>query len=117
MTLRRITRRHERVLTTRRLGDGSTVYSGTVAAGWSRRESGFKEGRPTGSSRSATWPTTRLRTRPHPLAVAVTVGAEGIVREYRRDLGHQRLSLDVQSRVLEPRRYPGPRRARERETP
>ena len=43
-TLRRITNGMTG-LTTRTLGDGSTVYSGAVAAGLIARESGFKEGR------------------------------------------------------------------------
>ena len=64
VTLRRITGGMNG-LTTRRLGDGSSVYSGTVAAGLVARESGFKEGQPIRASRSAMWPTTRLRTRPH----------------------------------------------------
>ena len=45
MTLRRITGGMNG-LTTRRLDDGSTVYSGTVAAGLIARETGFKEGQP-----------------------------------------------------------------------
>jgi hypothetical protein len=68
-------------LTTRQLDDGSTVYSGTVAAGLIARETGFKEGQ-------------SLRVLPFgyvahdeaadpasPLQTAVTVGADGIVRE------------------------------------
>ena len=68
-------------LTARRLGDGSTVCSGTVAAGLIARESGFKEGHP-------------IRVLPFgyvahdeavdpaaPLRAAVTVDADGIVRE------------------------------------
>ena len=50
-------------LTTRQLGDGSTVYSGTVAAGLIARETGFKEGESIRVLRSATWPTTRRPTR------------------------------------------------------
>jgi hypothetical protein len=80
VTLRRITDAMTG-LTTRQLGDGSTVYSGTVAAGLVARESGFKEGQ-------------RIRVLPFgyvahdeaadpaaPLQAAVTVGADGIVRE------------------------------------
>jgi hypothetical protein len=61
--------------------DGSTVYSGTVAAGLFAPETGFKEGR-------------TIRVLPFgyvghddaanprsPLAVAVTIGPEGVVRE------------------------------------
>jgi hypothetical protein len=64
-------------LTTRQLGDGSTVYSGTIAAGLIARESGFKERR-------------SIRVLPFgyvahdeaaPLHAAVTVNADGIVRE------------------------------------
>jgi hypothetical protein len=43
-TLRRITDAMTG-LTTRQLGDGSTVYSGAVAAGLIARKLGFKEGR------------------------------------------------------------------------
>jgi hypothetical protein len=67
--------------TTRRLDDGSTVYSGSVAAGLIARETGFKEGRsirvlPFGyvAHDEAADPAASLRT-------AVTVGADGIVRE------------------------------------
>ena len=79
-TLRRITDGMTG-LTTRRLDDGSTVYSGTVAAGLIARETGFKEGQ-------------ALRVLPFgyvahdeaadpnsPLDTAVTVGADGVVRE------------------------------------
>jgi hypothetical protein len=68
-------------LTTRQLGDGSTVYSGSVAAGLIARETGFKEGQ-------------ALRVLPFgyvahdeaanpaaPLHAAVTVSADGIIRE------------------------------------
>jgi hypothetical protein len=68
-------------LTTRRLEDGSTVYSGAVAAGLIARETGFKEGQ-------------HIRVFPFgyvahdeaadpdaPLQAAVTVGADGVVRE------------------------------------
>jgi hypothetical protein len=66
--------------TTRQLDDGSTVYSGTVAAGLIARETGFKEG-------------ASIRVLPFgyvahdeaadpaaPLDAALTVGADGIVR-------------------------------------
>jgi hypothetical protein len=79
-TLRRITNGMTG-LTTRALDDGSTVYSGAVAAGLIARESGFKEGQairvlPFGyvAHDQAADPANRLRT-------AVTVGADGIVRE------------------------------------
>lgn len=68
-------------LTTTRLDDGSTVYRSTVAAGLIAPETGFKEGK-------------RIRVLPFgyvahdeaedpaaPLDTAVTVGADGVVRE------------------------------------
>jgi hypothetical protein len=68
-------------LSTRRLEDGSTVYSGTVAAGLIARETGFKEGQhirvfPFGyvAHDEAADPAA-------PLQTAVTVGADGVVRE------------------------------------
>jgi hypothetical protein len=68
-------------LTTRQLGDGSTVYSGAVAAGLIARETGFKEGQhirvfPFGyvAHDEAADPAA-------PLQAAVTVGADGVVRE------------------------------------
>ena len=80
VTLRRITSAMKG-LTTRRLDDGSTVYSGTVAAGLIARETGFKEGQairvlPFGyvAHDEAADPAALLDT-------AVTVGADGVVRE------------------------------------
>jgi hypothetical protein len=68
-------------LTTRQLDDGSSVYNGTVAAGLIATETGFKEGRairvlPFGyvAHGEAADPAA-------PLDVALTVGADGIVRE------------------------------------
>jgi hypothetical protein len=68
-------------LATLALDDGSTVYRGTVAAGLVARETGFKDGE-------------ALRVLPFgfvahdeaadpgsPLAAAVTVGPDGVVRE------------------------------------
>ena len=79
-TLRRITDGMTG-LTTRTLADGSTVYSGAVAAGLIARESGFKDGEalrvlPFGyvAHDQAANPANRLQT-------AVTVGPEGVVRE------------------------------------
>jgi hypothetical protein len=79
-TLRRITNGMTG-LTTRTLADGSTVYSGAVAAGLIARETGFKEGEalrvlPFGyvAHDQAADPANRLQT-------AVTVGPEGVVRE------------------------------------
>ena len=67
--------------TTARLDDGSTVYRGAVVAGLIARESGFKEGQairvlPFGyvAHDEAADPSS-------PLDVAVTVGADGVVRE------------------------------------
>jgi hypothetical protein len=80
VTLQRITDGMTRV-TTRELPDGAIVYSGKVAAGQIARETGFKEGRtirvlPFGyvAHDEAEDPTA-------PLDVAVTVAADGIVRE------------------------------------
>jgi hypothetical protein len=68
-------------LTTTHLTDGSTEYGGTVPAGVIARESGFKEGRPIRvlpfgyvAHDEAADPAARI-------AAAVTVGADGIVRE------------------------------------
>jgi hypothetical protein len=68
-------------LTTRHLRDGSTVYSGTVAAGLIARKTGFKEGQairvlPFGfvAHDEAANPT-------NPLHASVTVGADGIFRQ------------------------------------
>ena len=79
-TLRRITSAMAEPAT-HRLDDGSTVYSGTVVAGLIARETGFKGGQ-------------RIRVLPFgyvahdeaanpasPVGVAVTVGADGIVRK------------------------------------
>jgi hypothetical protein len=67
-------------LTAEDQADGSTVYRGTVAAGSIARETSFKEGQeirvlPFGHvANDATDPDT-------PLDVAVTVGADGVIRE------------------------------------
>jgi hypothetical protein len=68
-------------LTTSRLADGSSVYSGTVPAGAIAREAGFKEGQhirvlPFGyvARDEAENPQALLDT-------AVTVGPDGVVRE------------------------------------
>jgi len=68
-------------LTTAQLEDGSTVYSGSVAAGLVARESGFKEGQairvlPFGyvAHGKAADPSAQLD-------AAITVGADGVVRE------------------------------------
>jgi hypothetical protein len=79
-TLRRITGGMTG-LTTDQLDDGSTVYSGTVAAGLIARETGFKEGQtlrvlPFGyvANDEAADPAALLD-------VVVTVGADGVIRE------------------------------------
>ena len=68
-------------LTTRKLDDGSTVYSGAVAAGLIARESGFKEDQPIRvfpfgyvAHDEAADPAALLN-------AAVTVSADGIIRE------------------------------------
>lgn len=78
-TLRRITH-GVTGLTTTHNADGSTVYSGTVAAGLIAGESGFKEGRairllPLGYAAHD-----EAASPAAPLAAAVTVGADGVVR-------------------------------------
>jgi hypothetical protein len=78
-TLRRITRAVTG-LTTRRLADGSIVYSGSVPGRVIARETGFKEGQairvlPFGYvAHEAADPAS-------PLQVAVTVGADDVVRQ------------------------------------
>jgi hypothetical protein len=68
-------------LTTQPLADGSTVYSGKVAAGLIARESGFKEGQ---AIRVFPFGYVAHGAAANPAAlldVAVTVGANGFVRE------------------------------------
>ena len=80
VTLRRITGGMTG-LTTRRLDDGSTVYSGTVAAGLIARESGFKEGQAIRVLPFGYVAHDEAADPAAPLDAAVTVGADGIVRE------------------------------------
>jgi hypothetical protein len=68
-------------LTRRQLGDGSTVYSGTVAAGLIARESGFKEGQPIRVLPFGDVAHDEAADPAAPLDAAVTVSAEGVVRE------------------------------------
>jgi hypothetical protein len=68
-------------LTTRRLDDGSTAYSGTVAAGLIARESGFKEGQPIRVFPFGYVAHDEAANPAAPLDAVVTVGADGIVRE------------------------------------
>jgi hypothetical protein len=64
---------------TRELEDGSTVYSGTLAAGKIARESGFKEGYAIRGFPSGCRPQ-RAADPSAPLDTAVTVGPDRIVR-------------------------------------
>jgi hypothetical protein len=82
VTLRRLTEGMTG-LTTRELDDGWTVYSGSVAAGLVARESGFKEGQ---SIRVLPFGYVAHDEAADPAAAldaAVTVGADGIIRELR----------------------------------
>jgi hypothetical protein len=67
--------------TTRRLDDGSTVYSGSVAAGLIARETGFKEGQSIRVFPFGYVAHDEAADPAAPLNAAVTVGADGIVRE------------------------------------
>jgi hypothetical protein len=78
-TLRRFTN-GMKGLTTKRLGDGSTVYSGTVAAGLVARETGFKEGRAIRVLPFGYVAHDEAANAQAPLDVAVTVGPEGVLR-------------------------------------
>ena len=64
-----------------KLGDGSTVYSGAVAAGLIARESGVKEGRSIRVLPFGFVAHDEAADPAAPLAVALTVGTDGIVRE------------------------------------
>ena len=80
VTLRRIT--HGMTdLTTRKLGDGSTVYSGTVTAGLIARESGFKEGQQIRVLPFGDVAHDEAANPANPLRAAVTVGPDGVIRE------------------------------------
>jgi hypothetical protein len=79
-TLRRVTQGMTG-LTTSELDDGSTVYSGSVAAGLIARESGFKEGQAIRVLPFGYVAHDEAADPAAPLDVAVTVGADGIVRE------------------------------------
>ena len=79
-TLRRITDGMTG-LTTRQLDDGSTVYSGTVAAGLIARELGFKEGQSIRVLPFGYVAHDEAANPAAPLKAAVTVGTDGIVRE------------------------------------
>jgi uncharacterized protein (DUF2147 family) len=68
-------------LTTRQLGDGSTVYSGTVAAGLIARETGFKEGQALRVLPFGFVAHDEAANPASPLHVSVTVGADGVFRQ------------------------------------
>jgi hypothetical protein len=68
-------------LTTRDLDDGSTVYSGSVAAGEVARESGFKEGQAIRVFPFGYVAHDEAADPAAPLDAAVTVGADGVIRE------------------------------------
>jgi hypothetical protein len=68
-------------LTTRKLGDGSTVYSGSVAAGLVARETGFKEGQTIRVLPFGYVAHDEAADPASPLHVAVTVGADSVVRQ------------------------------------
>jgi hypothetical protein len=68
-------------LTTQRIAGGSTVYSGTVAAGLVARETGFKEGRSIRVLPFGYVAHDQAADPSAPLEAAVTVGADGVVRE------------------------------------
>jgi hypothetical protein len=68
-------------LTRRQLGDGSTVYSGSVAAGLIARETGFKEGQDIRVLPFGYVAHDEAANPAAPLDAAVTVNANGVVRE------------------------------------
>lgn len=80
VTLRRLTEAMT-ALTTRRLDDGSKVYSGAVAAGLIARGSGFKEGQPIRVLPFGYVAHDEAADPASSLDVAVTVGADDIVRK------------------------------------
>jgi hypothetical protein len=80
VTLRRLTEGMTG-LTARELDEGSTVYSGSVAAGLVARESGFKEGQPIRVLPFGYVAHDEAADPAAALDAAVTVGADGIVRD------------------------------------
>lgn len=74
-------------LRTSRAGDGSTVYSGTVAAGLIARESALKGGRPIRVLPFGYAANDEAADPNAPLEAAVTVGADGIVRQIAMSWG------------------------------
>jgi hypothetical protein len=79
VTLRRIIE-NMRGLSPSQRGDGSTVYTGTVAAGLIARETGFKEGQAIRVLPLGYVAHDEAADAAAPLDAAVTVGADGIVR-------------------------------------
>ncbi len=80
VTLRRITN-HMAGLTTTELDDGSTIYRGTVEAGLIARESAFKEGQSVRVLPFGYVADDEAADPAAPLDAAVTVAADGVVRE------------------------------------
>jgi hypothetical protein len=80
VTLRRLTEGMTG-LTARELDEGSTVYSGSVAAGLVARESGFEEGQPIRVLPFGYVAHDEAADPAAALDAAVTVGADGIVRD------------------------------------
>jgi hypothetical protein len=80
VTLRRISKAI-RGLTTSELADGSVVYRGTVASGVIARETGFKEGQAFRVLPFGYVAHDEAANAASQLDIAVTVGADGIVRE------------------------------------
>jgi hypothetical protein len=79
-TLRKIAGGVNGGLTTAALADGSTVYSGTVAAGLIARKTGFKEGRVIRVLPFGYVAHDEAADASAPLDAAVTIGADGLVR-------------------------------------
>ena len=101
-------------LATAQQGDGATVYSGTVTAGLLARETGFKEGRPIRVLPFGYVAHDEAAEPNAALDAAITVGADGIVREIAVTWGTGGVELDVHGLVQRPRVDPGPDGARER---
>ncbi|HET6642501.1 MAG TPA: hypothetical protein VFG93_04435 [Gaiellaceae bacterium] len=80
VTLRRITASMTGLIK-RPLDDGSTVYSGTVAAGLIARESGFKGGQAIRVLPFGLVAHDEAADPSAPLQAAITVGADGVIRE------------------------------------
>ena len=74
-------------LSTKRLDDGATVYSGTVAAGLIARETGFKEGQAIRVLPFGYVAHDEAADAKSPLDVAVTVGSDSVAAPDRRALG------------------------------